>query len=32
MKKLFSFIVLAILAIALTACGGDKDDSSDNRW
>ena len=29
MKKLISFIVLAILAITLTACGGDKDDSAD---
>jgi D-methionine transport system substrate-binding protein len=30
MKKIISFIVLAILAIALTACGGEKDDSSDS--
>ncbi|MEH7253966.1 MetQ/NlpA family ABC transporter substrate-binding protein [Neobacillus niacini] len=29
MKKLISFIVVAILAITLTACGGGKDDSSD---
>jgi D-methionine transport system substrate-binding protein len=29
MKKLISFIVLAILAITLTACGGEKDSSAD---
>ncbi|MEH7250309.1 MetQ/NlpA family ABC transporter substrate-binding protein [Neobacillus niacini] len=29
MKKLISFIVLAILAITLTACGGGKDNSAD---
>jgi D-methionine transport system substrate-binding protein len=29
MKKIISFIVLAILAIALTACGGEKDESSE---
>src|SRR4051812_48348661 len=29
MKKVISLIVLAILAIALTACGGAKDDSSE---
>ncbi len=29
MKKLISFIVLAILAITLTACGGEKDNSAD---
>jgi D-methionine transport system substrate-binding protein len=29
MKKVLSFILLAILAIALTACAGDKNDSSE---
>ncbi|MEW9051824.1 MAG: MetQ/NlpA family ABC transporter substrate-binding protein [Neobacillus sp.] len=29
MKKVFSFILLAILAITLTACAGDKNDSSE---
>jgi len=30
MKKVFSLIIIALLAFALTACGGAKDDSADN--